>query len=674
MRFRFIACFFLLALTLNARVTRIVIDYVESPAYNGRKFGAVGAYERLTGHAYGELDPVDPRNAIITDLQLAPRNSRSFVEYTATFTLWKPIDLSKMNPVLIYDVPNRGSHLLLSAFQGGDPGDGFFFERGYAILSSGWQGDVIPKPGVESLSVPIAVNPDGSSITGPVLARFSDLPAGTKSISLASVIPRQPYPPASVDTTQATLTKRASAEGVAIPLSSNDWAFGDCRTADFPGVVSHTMICLKNGFDPAYLYELVYTAKNPLVLGIGLAATRDIVSFFRHETPANPIAGRVKYVIGQGISQSGNFVKTMIHLGFNEDENKRIVWDGANDHIAGRQVPLNIRFAVPGGAAELYQPGSEPALWWSDYQDTARGRRTAGMLDRCRTSHTCPKIFETFGSTEFWELRMSPGLVGTKADIDIPLPPNVRRYFFPGTTHGGGRGGFSTVVPSPMGHCELPDNPNPEKETMRALLDALVAWVAHDTAPPLSRYPRLDQVQLVAPDARSMGFPFIPNRPLPDHLLNPVYDYDLGPSVRYNDMSGVITRQPPTIKQIIPSLVPKVDADGNEVGGIGSVLFQAPLGTYLGWNVTASGFFKDRACGFSGGFIPFAATKAERLASADPRLSLEERYPTQEAYLAKVKKSADALVRDRFLLPSDAAVLLKAAAIDSSSLFKDLAK
>ncbi len=173
---------------------------------------------------------------------------------------------------------------------------------------------------------------------------------------------------------------------------------------------------------------------------------------------------------------------------------------------------------------------------------------------------------------------------------------------------------------------------------MRALLDALAAWVTHDTAPPPSRYPRLDQAQLVPPNARSMGFPFIPNRPLPDHLLNPLYDYDLGPSLHYNDMSGVITRQPPIIKQIIPSLIPKVDADGNEIGGIGSVLFQAPLGTYTGWNITASGFFKDRACGFSGGFIPFAVTKAERLASGDPRFLSKSATPRKTHTSPKSRK------------------------------------
>jgi len=193
------------------------------------------------------------------------------------------------------------------------------------------------------------------------------------------------------------------------------------------------------------------------------------------------------------------------------------------------------------------------------------------------------------------------------------------------------------------------------------LLDALVAWVVNGAAPPPSRYPRLDQGQLVHPDARSMGFPFTPAQPLPDHLLNPLFDYDLGPELRYNDMSGVVTRQPPMIKQVIPSVVPRVDADGNEVGGIASALYQVPLGTYLGWNVTASGFYKGRACGFSGGFIPFAASKAERIAAGDSRLSLEERYPNREIYLAKVNDAVSRLVREHLLLRNDAHRLLEEA-------------
>ena len=650
------------SLTAEARVTRIVIEQKQTPAYEGKSFGAIGQYEILTGRAFGELDPKDPHNAIITDIQLAPRNARGMVEYVATFMLVKPVDLSKANGVLLYAVPNRGNRLTPGAFGvAGESGEEFFLKRGYIILHSGWQGDLQPRTGTETIVVPIAKNPDGSNITGPALARFSNMPGGTNTLPLPVA-----HEAASLDPAKAALTKRTAEESAIIPLAAAAWAFADCSKVPFPGTPDPNKVCLKDGFDPAYLYELTYTAKEPLVLGIGFAATRDIVSFFHHTTKdetnnANPIAGHATHVIAQGVSQSGNFIKTFIHLGFNQDEANRIVWDGANDHIAGRQLAMNIRFATPGGAANLYEAGSEGVLWWGEYEDTFRGRKTASLLDRCHASMSCPKIFETFGSAEFWGLRMSPNLLGTKADRDIPLPPNVRRYYFPGTTHGGGRGGFNTDVQAAMGTCDLPNNPNPQSETMRALMIALTDWVIKDAAPPPSVYPRLDQGQLVRSDHRAMGFPLIPGMPLPDNLINQLLDYDFGPEFKYSDLSGVITQQPPTIKRVLPSLVPKVDADGNEIGGIASPLHQAPLGTYLGWNVTRSGFYKGRICGFAGGFIPFAKTKAERLASGDPRPSLEERYRDHAGYVAAVRAAVDRLSHQRFLLPEDAARIIQQA-------------
>jgi len=125
---------------------------------------------------------------------------------------------------------------------------------------------------------------------------------------------------------------------------------------------------------------------------------------------------------------------------------------------------MNIRFAAPGGAAGIDEPGSEGVLWWGDYDDAARGRGKGGLLDRCHASHTCPKVFDLFGSSEFWGLRMSPDLVGTDAKADIPLPETVRRYYFPGVTHGGGKGGFAVdgdhAAQSITGQCTLADNPN----------------------------------------------------------------------------------------------------------------------------------------------------------------------------------------------------------------------
>lgn len=631
----------------DARVVRVTVENRESPAST--------QYERLTGRFTGELDPADAKNSIINDIRLAPRNARRKVEYTATFTLYRPRDLTKASGVMWYETPNRGN----SPLNPRPPADAL--AAGHILLSSGWQGDLAARAGLETITVPIARNEDGTSITGPVLARLSNLPAHSTTASLAGGFAGLRYQfPDTLDTTKAFLTRQASEDGQMIPIAPQDWAFANCEQVAFPGQPDPSRICLKGGFDHDMLYELTYTAKDPLVLGIGLAATRDIVSFFRYaeaddDGSPNPVAKTVKHAIAFGNSQSGNYIKTFIHLGFNQDESRRIVWDGANPNIAARQNPINFRFAVPGGSAALYEPGSEGVLWWTPYRDQLRGRPTAGLLDRCRATRTCPKIVETFGSAEFWGLRMSPGLVGTNADGDIPIPPEVRRYYFPGVTHGGGKGGFFVIPPGSAGRgCALPDNANSMSESLRALRLALTDWVVKNTPPPPSRYPTIAAGDLVRPVHDAMGFPAIPGFPLPDHLINAMPDYDFGPEFRYNDLSGAIAIQPPAIRRMIPLLVPRTDADGNEIGGVPSPLHQAPLGTYLGWNVTAAGYFKGRGCGFSGGFIPFARNREERLASGDPRPSLAERYGTHDRYVDKVRAAAKRMVGQRFLLQEDA--------------------
>ena len=634
------------AVPAGAQVTRLEITSRE----------VAGDFERIKGSAHGEVDPNDRRNRIIQDLDLAPRNARGRVEYVATFALIKPADPARLSGVLMYSVVNRGN---------GAPVES---SDGHVSLVSGWQGDVIPTPNNQTVRVPVA-----HDVTGPVLARFVDLPAGTTTASIRlGSMGSAVYPPVSLDTSRATLTSHSSETITgdhtgSRTVPSADWTFADCRSTPFPGVPDPSRVCLKNGFESGRLYELVYTAKDPLVLGVGLAATRDLVSFFRYAradqggTP-NPVAGAIRHSVASGTSQAGNFLKTFVHLGFNEDLGGRAVWDGIFPFIAARQTPLNFRFAAPGGAATLYEPGSEPVLWWSTYADARRGRRPASLLDRCALSKTCPKVFEVFGSAEFWGLRMSPGLVGTDAARDIPLPDNVRRYYMPGTTHGGGRGGFELPQPA-NDRCVLPQNPNPMADTTRALTAALVDWVVRGAAPPASRYPTLATGALVPATRAATGFPAVPGLTFTDHFVNAVLDYDFGPSFLYDDLSGVIARQPPPIKQVIPTLVPRVDADGNETAGIPSVLHQAPLGTYLGWNIQASGFFKGQICGFAGGYVPFARTREERTRAGDPRLSVEERYGTQEGYVCAVKRAAGELVRDRFLLQDDADRLIEAAGV-----------
>jgi hypothetical protein len=451
-------------------------------------------------------------------------------------------------------------------------------------------------------------------------------------------------------------------------IDAADWAFADCRTAPFPGTPDPARVCLKSGFDPALLYELVYTAKDPFVLGVGMAATRDVVSFFRYASKDvagtdNPIGGQITHVIGMGDSQSGRLAKAFLNLGFNEDERGRLVWDGLYARIAGMLGSFNTRFARPGDISELYMPGADGPLWWDDYTDTVRGRPAWGLLHRCRISNTCPKVIEAYGGPEFWYSRGTVGITGTSGKEDLPLPLNVRRFYSAGTSHGGGGGGFmlgsASVTPK-----TLANNPNPERETDRALYVALVDWVSRGTLPPPSVYPRVTNGSLVAATAVAMGWPSIPSAPKPDGVVNPVLDYDYGPEFRYNDDSGVITKVPPSVKHVIPTLVPKVDADGNEVGGVKSLLLRMPLGTYTGWNPIASGVLAGRERSLAGGYIPFARTKAERVASGDSRLSIEERYPNLWSYYSAAAAQAADLVKQRLLLPEDAIRLLKQVVTD----------
>jgi hypothetical protein len=551
------------ARSADAQVVRLEITARE-PLDNGRAFGAAGAYELIRGRAHGEVDPSDRRNRIIQDIDLAPRNARGRVEYVATFALTRPVAPARSSGVLIYSVVNRGN------------GDVEGSPDGHISVVSGWQGDLVPTARNQTIAVPVARYADGSSITGPVLSRWVDVANGTMTVPLRN---GTGYPHAAADQSRAMLTM-ASAETVAgekrgtIVVPRERWRFADCRTEPFPGEPDPTRLCLQDGFQADRLYELVYTARDPLVLGIGLAAVRDLMSFLRHETrdaagTPNPVGGAVSHVVAVGNSQSGNFIKTFIHLGFNEDLSGRSVWDGAFPRIAARQT-------------------------------------------------------------------------------------SVRRYYYPGTTHGGGGGGFSASPSGLASGCALPSNPNPQREQTRALTAALVAWVVNGTPPPDSRYPLLGRGDLVPATAASTGFPSVPGAPSIDGLVKPVLDYDFGPDFRADDVSGVITRQPPRIVSVLPTYVPRVDSDGNETTGVPSVLHQAPLGTYLGWNVAARGFFKGQICGFQGGYIPFAATAAERVAAGDPRPSLEERYGALEGYVCVVRRAAVRAVAERFLLQDDA--------------------
>jgi hypothetical protein len=373
-------------------------------------------------------------------------------------------------------------------------------------------------------------------------------------------------------------------------------------------------------------------------------------------------------------------VRQLIHYGFTQDEANRKVYDGAWPIVAARRIALNFRFAKPDLVMKLYEAGSEGPLWWHQFPDHARGLLPGGILDRCERTKTCPKIVEHFGAAEVWGQKLTTGWIGTDAKNDIPLPKNVRRYYFASSPHGGGAGGFN-VNPGNIPNCSsnnygpgtFPSNPLPQTQTVTAIRHHFRNWVMHDILPPDSVYPTLAKKTLVDPTKAAMGFPEIPavlasaNPNAPNDFIQAMLQYDWGPGLDYSENKGYHSFEPPIVTQVLKQKVPRVDADGNEVGGVPVVLAKAPLGTYLGWNVTASGFHKGKVCNYQGGWIPFARTRAQRLANNDPRLSLEERYGTHDGYVAAVRAAAEETVRAGFLLQADADALI-AAAIASNVL------
>jgi hypothetical protein len=503
-----------------------------------------------------------------------------------------------------HEVPNRGLRRPNVPAERGN---------GDIDLTSAWQGDnagatrVRETAGVDQphfVKVPIARNPDGSPITGDVLGRIVNR-SGAGSQPLIVQTNPVPYKPISLDTRESRLVSRVaeSTRGEVIgetPIAASDWAWARCDAANpFPGTPDPTQICLKNGFDAGKLYQVVFKSADAYALGVGFAAWRDVGMFFKTAraddagTP-NPLAGAVTHSIARGVSQSGNFLRGWLHLGFNRDEAGKQVHDGLWPIIAGRRIALNFRWAQPDGVLELYQAGSEGPQWWLPHADPVRGGPAVGLLDRCTATRTCPKIIEHFGSAEVWALKLTPD-----ARADLPLPPNVRRYYIAASNHGGGAGGFDTSVPGAAlptsgpvcpgnnyGRGVLPANPMPHTETVNALRVHFRNWVMKGVEPPLSQWPTLKAGTLVAAHKAAIGFPTLPQLrhtvPEPDFIM-PVLDYDWGPQFNAVDGSGVASNAPPPVRQVLAMLAPKVDADGNEVGGVPVVLRDAPLGTYLGW-------------------------------------------------------------------------------------------
>jgi hypothetical protein len=613
-----------------AKVLKLEIIKVESPAFEGRSFGAVGTYDRIIARATIGAAPADPHNTVIVDVDRAPRNAQGLVTGVAEVEILRPTNAANGNHRLFYEVLNRGNKLGFLLFndvtvsindlvKSSDAGSGFMMNRGYTMVWSGWQGDVPPGGGRMGFVPPVV--PD---ITG--LAREDFIFDHTDN-------------PAT-----ATLSYPAAEGGEAKAMISVRERENDSRTTPVDLAVkfeSPTKVSITRpaGFDAGAIYELIYTAKDPRVMGLGFAATRDIVSFLRHDkTEENPLAGRIDKAIGFGLSQSGRFLQDYLYLGFNTDEADRVVFEGLMPHISGgKKTFTNYRFAQPGRSpyehADMLYPGADFPFTYPVITDALSGK-TDGFLARCLAASNCPKIIKTDSEIEFYQQRASLVVTDTKG-APLKMPDNVRLFYLSNLQH------YTLInAKSEMAkQCAFPTNPLNAGPPLRALLVAMDGWITNGTAPPDSRYPSRADGTLASPEIDAVGFPHVPGFGYPARIAQPTL--------------LVSDAMPPSKGEPYPVFVPKTDADGRAVAGLRLPTLEAPAATHTGWNLRKAGFSEGELCDNNGSMIPFATTKDERTKSGDPRLSMAERYPNEGDRAAAIAKAAQKLVDDRLLLPED---------------------
>ncbi len=650
-----------------AMITRITIKRRE-PFANGYEFPITGAYEKLVGKVYGEVDPKHRLNKVIVNLDKAPRNGRGRVEYWSDFCILKPVDMARGNGKIFYDAPNRGSKRIVSFLNDApasndpttleDAGNGFLMRQGYTIVWCGWQGDLMPQKNWLVMGVPAATN-IGTPIVRKVRTEIVVDEKGIKSQPLSGDERVKSYEAASREKLQTSLTVREKSYGRRIPVPFPEWDFAACardpRTGKQTIRKSTKDLYLRSGFKPGHIYEFIYPAKNPLVLGLGFAVVRDWVSFLRYDLKdstgrPNPLVNGktaigIRYSYAWGRSQSGRFLRDFVYHGFNEDESRRKVFDAIAPHVTGGgRMFLNYEFGRPVTSSQQHTNQLEPELFPHAYnilKDAQTGKQD-GILKRPKTD---PYVFHTQTSTEYWQKRGCLAHTDGKGR-DVTLPDKVRIYVIASAQHN-----------SPFGSEPAKEdtqqlvNPLPAGDVLRALMVALDLWVTQKVQPPPSQYSTVNDGTLVRPDRKSTGFPTIPGVRY-QGLHNRQLFLDYGPQIYRGRMDIHPPRQIGNGAYTI--LVPKVDRDGNDVAGIRLPAVQVPIGTYTGWNLQSRRLAEDELSGLLGSFIPFAKTKVERRKAGDPRLSVEERFKNQADYVRQVSRAARILVDERLLLPEDA--------------------
>jgi hypothetical protein len=675
---RRITCFVLGLLVLggnaSAEVERIEITS-RSVFAGGLEYGEVGPYEKIRGKLFYAVDPDNAANAAIVDLDFAPRGADGMVRFQGDFILLKPVDLRKGNGRLLYDVNNRGNLYMLRHINGGnrtndpstseDGGNGFLMRQGYSLLWSAWNWDVREGDNRLQIELPIATK-DGETIRQRIAAEIVNSYglAAPASMPLAWGNSRC-YPALdATDNSNAVVTLRGAPDGARVPIPNESWSFS--RIENGVRVPDPTSLAVEGGIQPGIIYELIYEVENPRVVGLGLAAVRDTISFFhfagadRFGSPS-PLAVRVDggwksaidlaYIFG--VSQSGRFIVHMLWQGFHVDESERMVFDGARIHVAGGgKGGFNHRFAQtthhPSDLEGNFMPADHPPFnFLPDWSPPDND-----VLVEAKRLDAIPKIIMTNNTLEYWTRSASRVHTDATGTGDAPFHPNVRYFMTNGAPHGGAASRTPTVT-------EHGRNPLDVASVQRAMLVNLDRWVGEGVEPPPSRYPTIDRGQLITAAEHGERFPKIPGMRHPGRNLQPPR-VDYGPDFW---TEGVFAIVPPRAGERYRTLVPAFDADGNGVGGIRLPELEAPLGTFQGWNPRATEFgAPDFLTRFDGSFWAFEITETGREATGDPRPSIEARYPDKQRYVARVTEAAKRLVADRMLLGEDGEAYMDAAA------------
>jgi hypothetical protein len=642
-----------IAATAEAGVVRLRIERREL-VLGGQPFGAAGPYEKLSGKVDFAIDPKRPQNRVVVDLDLAPLNGLGLVEYSADFYLLKPVDPSRGNGRLFYEAGNRGTKRILPVFQNaanaadpstaGEFGDGALMRQGFSLLWMGWQWDV--PAGRMRMEMPIATT-HGTVITGLVRGNF--IPGANWTSAPIADRGHQAYAAVDPDSETHRLFVRTLPTDPPQEIPRRRWRFTG------PGTVT-----LEGGFEAGRIYDVVYRAENPRVVGVGLAGTRDLISFLKHADAAagNPLPG-ITHAIGWGVSQTGRFLRHFVYQGFNEDEQGRIVFDGVFDQVGGAgRGSFNHRF----GQASRDQLQHYNILYPVDMFPFSDATQTDpetglsdGLLARAEKTGTVPKFFHLMTNSEYFNRAGSLTHTDVAGTRDVPPPPTSRIYMIASGPHIVG-----AFPPAPFGDQDFvgqaDTNPLVYTPVVRALFRALDAWVVDGVEPPASRYPTIADGTLVAP--KDAGWPTIPGVAMPPAPMT-TYRLDFGPDWP----KGIVTVEPPRIGKAFVGLVPAVDEAGNDRGGIRLPQIAVPLATHTGWNYRRPSIgAPDRLASEIGAYRPLPRTGADRERTGDSRKSIEERYASKDDYLGRIAAAAVTLVDQRYLLPEDVPEMIRQAA------------